>query len=226
MPHAIRAALVVCLCLAGPASASTLLFSFSGTIDAGVKDTDNFLDDSVVADVAVTGTYEVDLATADTHTPFTVGLAHLSFGLGNYTFDASQDPHSITFINNTGPPISPVDIWQSLPIKISDLGPSGTNTSGNFAGYAARIEFFDGTASQLDGTETAPFVPDVLGDWNIKRLVLESHKDNGDGTTSFDDRVQVQVNFDSWSVQVVPEPSSVALLALGLVSLALRARVR
>src|SRR2546428_10330151 len=116
MPPAIRVALVVCLCLPAAASASTLGFSFSGSIDETVTDPDQFLDGSVAPGVVVTGTYEVDPTTADGSSPFGVGPAHLSFELGNYTFDMTQDPHSIALINDTGPPGSEVDLWQSRPI--------------------------------------------------------------------------------------------------------------
>jgi hypothetical protein len=95
----------------------------------------------------------------------------------------------------------------------------GTNSSGNFAGYRARIEFFDATATQFDGTETAPFVPDDLPSWTQARLILESLQDDGGGATSFDGRVQVQVNLTS-----IPEPHSAILIAFGLVSLAVRRR--
>ena len=217
MPHALRVALLVCLCL--PVSASAASFSFSGSIES-VTDLEDFLDPSVAPGVPVSGTYEVDLATSDGSSPFTVGPAHLTFGLGNYGFDATQDPHSISLINDTGPPGFAVDLWQSGSLAVADLL-GGTNSSGNFAGYRARIEFFDATASQFTGTESAPFVPDVVASWTQVRLILESLQDDGGGATSFDGRVQVQVNLTS-----IPEPRSANLIALGLVSLAVRARVR
>jgi hypothetical protein len=215
MPHALRVALLVCLWL--PCSASAASYSFSGSIES-VTDLDDFLDASVAPGVLVSGTYEVDLATSDGGSPFTVGSAQLSFGLGNYGFDATQDPHSISLINDTGPPGFAIDLWQSGSLSVADLV-GGTSSSGNFAGYRARIEFFDATASQFTGTETAPFVPDVVTGWTQVRLILESLQDDGGGATSFDGRVQVQVNLTS-----IPEPRSAMLIALGLVSLAVRAQ--
>jgi len=221
MPHALRFALPVCLWLTFAAPALALSFAFSGKIDqpGDVTDTDDFLDGSVAAGLIVTGTYEVDPSTSDGSSPFTVGPAHLAFSLGNYSFDSTQDPHSISLIDNTGPPGFAVDLWQSGSFTVADLGPTGTNTSGNFAGYRARIEFFDSTASQFNGTETAPFVPDDIPSWTQVRLVLESLQDDGGGATSFDGRVQVQVNLTT-----IPEPHTAMLIALGLVSLAARAR--
>ena len=215
MPHALRAALLVCLWL--PLSASAASFSFSGSIES-VTDLDDFLDASVAPGVLVSGTYDVDLGTSDGGSPFTVGSAHLTFGLGSYGFDATQDPHSISLINDTGPPGFAIDLWQSGSLSVADLI-GGTNSSGNFAGYRARIEFFDATATQFDGTESAPFVPDVVPSWTQVRLILESLQDDGGGATSFDGRVQVQVNLTS-----IPEPRSAMLIALGLISLAVRAR--
>jgi len=220
MPHAVRVALLVCLCLPLAATAAPLTYSFSGSIDS-VTDSDDFLDSSVAPTVSVSGTYEVDPATTSSSSPFTVGPSHLVFGLGNYGFDQSQDPDTIRLINDTGPPGFEVDLWQSGSLTVSDLA-GGTNSSGNFAGYAARIEFFDNTHSNFDGTESAPTIPDDIVGWTQARLILDSLKDNGDGTSSPDGRVQVQVNFSSWSI--VPEPNSSALVALGLVWLALRAR--
>jgi len=224
MLHAVRVALVVCLCVAVARSATALTFEFSGSVESvtDLAPPNNFLDDSV-ATAVVSGTYEVDVTTSDGSSPFTVGAAHLVFGLGNYGFDATVGSHSISLIDETGPPGSEVDLWQSGSLVVPDLI-GGTSFSGNFVGYQARIEFFDNTASQFDGTETAPFVPGDLLGWSQVRIVLESLKDNGDGTTSFDGRVQVGVNLSSWGVQQVPEPQSSALFALGLVSLALRAR--
>jgi hypothetical protein len=220
MPHAVRVALLVCLCLPLAATAAPLTYSFSGSIDS-VTDSDDFLDSSVAPTVSVSGTYEVDPATTSSSSPFTVGPSHLVFGLGNYGFDQSEDPDTIRLINDTGPPGFEVDLWQSGSLTVSDLA-GGTNSSGNFAGYAARIEFFDNTHSNFDGTESAPTIPDDIVGWTQARLILDSLKDNGDGTSSPDGRVQVQVNFSSWSI--VPEPNSSALVALGLVWLALRAR--
>ncbi len=193
--------------------------------ESDVTDTENFLDTSVAQGLVVSGTYEVDTATSDGASPFTVGSSHLVFGLGNYGFDSTQDPHSISLIDNTGPPGFAIDLWQSGSLVVPDLA-GGTNFSGNFAGYRARIEFFDNSASQFDGTESSPIVPDDLVGWTLARLVLESLRDDGGGATSFDGRVQVQVNLSSWSATAVPEPRSSSLLALGLVSLALRARRR
>jgi hypothetical protein len=218
MPHALRAALLLCLLVPARAGAST--FAFAGKIDH-VNDGSNFLNASVVAGTAVTGTYDVVPTSADTSSPFEVGHAHLSFQLGDYRFDASQDAHTIALINDTGPPGATIDLWQSGTFTVPDLSPPSTS-SGSFAGYAVRIEFFDNTSSKLDGTETQPFVPADLSGWSLGRLILDSLASNGAGSTSIDDRVQIQVDFKDW--QPVPEPRSAALFALGLASLALRAR--
>ena len=90
MPHALRAALLLCLAL-GPTPAHALSIAFSGVIES-VSDDFDFLDASVFETVAVAGTYQVDPTTADTSSPFSVGLATLSFSLGNYSFAASGNP--------------------------------------------------------------------------------------------------------------------------------------
>src|SRR5207245_1995174 len=61
MSHAVRVALLVCLCFPAAASAATLSFSFSGSIET-VTDSDHFLDSSVAPNGLVSGTYDVDLA--------------------------------------------------------------------------------------------------------------------------------------------------------------------
>jgi hypothetical protein len=215
MPHALCAVLLLCLCIPAPALAVTI--SFTGLVQS-VVDSDDFLDGSVVAGAPVSGSYQVDLTSADTSSPFGVGLAQLSFQLGNYQFSASQNPHAVALINDrpTGIPGVTVDVWQSDAIVEPDLTPP-SNSSGSFAGFAAQLEFFDFDSSVFDGSETAPIDPtDPLfySQWDQVRLTLNSL----DGTNSLDGRVQVQM--------AIPEPRSALLLALGLALLATRDRQR
>lgn len=224
MPHALRAALLVCLCL--PAPAAAVMIQFSGTVTF-VSDDFNRLDASVDADApatVVSGTYTVDPTSPDPSSPFEVGPAQLVFQLGNYLFDTSQNPHEIALIDDrvasTDPFVITLDVWQSLAIFSSDLDPA-TNPAPS-AGYVAQIEFFDFSSSHFDGTESAPFVPSSLAGWDQVWLTLNSV----DGSGSLDDAVEVEMAIDTWSVQPVPEPRSAALLAFGLASLALRARRR
>jgi hypothetical protein len=216
MPHALRVALLVCLCL--PAPASALTFAFSGTVET-VTDGSNFLDASVAPGTAVTGTYEVTPTSADGSSPFGVGLAQLSFQVGNYLFDTSQGSHTIALIDDrdTGIPGITVDLWQSLAIVATDLSPA-TNFSGDFGGYAAQIEFYDSESAVFDGSESEPFVPGdyPAAPWDQARLTLNSVN----GSSNLDGRVQVQVDITSWGLQPVPEPRSSVLLALGLASFA------
>jgi len=222
MPRFLAAALAVCIC--APASAHALTVLFSGTVAEEVSDDFGFLDDSVGLDTTVTGTYQVDPSNVIGSSPFAVGPARLTFQLGNYVFDASQDPHTISLIDNHivdpgTPPQPPVtdDIWRSGAIAASDLSPA-TNPGGGFAGYAAQIEFFDFTSTALNGGETQPFVPADLTGWNDVRLTLNSV----DGSGNIDGTVQVMVRIESWSI--VPEPGTAVLLALGLVLIASRRR--
>jgi hypothetical protein len=218
MPHAIRAALLVCLLLA-PAPVAAASFTFSGVVSS-VSDSQDLLDASVATNTPVSGTYDVDLSSSESSSPFDVGLARLVFQLGNYLFDASENPHQISLINDrvvSPSPLITVDVWQSRGIVLSDLSPA-TGVGGG--GYAALIEFFDYSSSQFDGTESAPFVPPDPSGWDQVRLTLNSL----DGTGAIDGRVQVQVDLDSWGATPVPEPHSAALLALGLAAFALRDR--
>jgi len=222
MPHALRAALLACLCL--PAPAAALTFDFSGTIE-GVRDDFDSLNDSVRVGVPVSGTYQVDLTTSSGANPFEVGpgLARLTFSLGDYDFDA-QAAHAIALIDNRDVLGSTIDLWQSREITLSDLSEPTANHGSAFAGYAAQIEFNDYDAAVFDGTETQPFVPDdvagapgVAG-WDEVILRLTRLEQHEAGPPIFDNRVQVGVIITSW--MPVPEPRSAALLALGLASLA------
>jgi hypothetical protein len=216
MPHALRAALLLCLLL--PISARALTIQFSGVIET-VQDDLDFLDASVVVGAPVSGSYEVDPTSASGGSPFAVGAAQLAFAIGNYQFAASQGSHAIALINDhvvLGPVTD--DIWQTLEFVIPELTPAA-NANGASAGYAALIQFFDFDSAAFDGSESAPIVPaEIAAPWDQVRLTLNSV----DGTGSIDQNVQVQVNLTSWSV--VPEPRSAALLTLGLVSLAVHTR--
>ena len=220
MPHALRVAVLVCL-LGLPAPGFALTVDFSGTIDT-VSDSFGALDGSVVRGGAVSGTYQVVPSSSDMHTPFGVGPAQLTFQLGNYLFDQTQD-HAISLIDNqdTGIPGVTTDHWQSREIVKPDLSPS-TSPSGSSVAYAAQIDFFDSESDQFDGNERAPFVPADLMGWEISRLTLNSVDNSG----TFNNRVKVQVNIDNWNVVPVPEPRSAALVLFGLASLAHRARKR
>ena len=223
MPHGLRAALLVCLCLSvHPAAAVT--FGFSGTVGT-VIDTEDFLDSSVAPTTVVTGTYEVTPTSGDGVSPFGVGPAQLSFQLGNYLYSASQSSHTIALINDhdanpNPPPVVLDDIWQAAEFAASELTPA-SNSSGSFAGYFALLQFFDFDATALDGNEDEPFVPgSATAPWEQVRLTLNSVNDS----LVYDNRVKVQVDITSWGVQSVPEARTGALLAFGLASLALRAR--
>jgi hypothetical protein len=225
MPHALCAALFVCLALAAPASAIT--YVFSGTVTT-LSDGTDLLDASVDLGTPVSGSYEVDPSSGSGGSPFAVGLAQLAFALGNYSFAANENPHELSLIDDrvvSPSPLITVDIWQSRGIVMSDLSPA-TNPGGGFAGYAAQLEFFDFSSSQFDGSETAPIVPSGLAGWDQVRLSLNSLMDDGGGSTSIDGRVQVQIDLDSWGAAPVPEPSSGSLVTLGVGCLVLRARRR
>ncbi len=99
----------------------------------------------------------------------------------------------------------------------------GGERDGDFGGYIAQLFFFDFDATVFDGSETAPFVPSDPGTpWDQVSLLLFSV----DGASSIDNRVRVQMNLTSWSAAPVPEPHTAALLALGLLALAVRGRRR
>jgi hypothetical protein len=216
MPHALRVAVLISLCL--PVSARALTVSFSGAVES-VIDGSHLLDASVTTGALVAGSYQVDPTSASTSSPFAVGPARLAFALGNYEFDASQNPGSIALINNRPVLSAAVDLWQTGEFVTPGLSPASGATGGDFAALA-QIELNDFSASRFNGLERAPFVPSNLAGWDQALLRLDSIASNG----SIDGRVQVQVNLLSWSV--VPEPRSAVLLALGLVSLALRERRR
>ena len=223
MSHALRVALLVCVCLAAPAAAAPSSFVFSGTVGS-VTDSGSFLDGSVAPGGAVTGTYDVDPTSADSNSPFGVGLAHLVFQVGSYQFDATQNPHAISLRNDvaTGVPGLVVDRWDASSFAVPDLAPA-TSSSGDFGGYIAQLTFFDFDATAFDGSESAPFVPgDPGAPWDQVSIALFSVN----GASAIDNRVKVQMNLSNWSAAPVPEPRSAALLALELLSLAVRERRR
>jgi hypothetical protein len=230
MPHALRAAALLGCLLLLPVSATAALtaFDFSGTVTS-LSNGFDMLDASVSdgstpgapAATTVSGTYQVDPTSEDKATPFGVGLAHLSFQLGGYLFQATQTSHTIALEDETGAEGFEVDRWQSRAMLDSDLTPLTSNHGPGFAGYVAQIEFYDFERDVFDGTETAPFVPDAVDfPWNQARLTLNSV----DGSLIYDNRVKVEVNITRWTE--VPESRSAVLLALGLASIAWRERKR
>jgi hypothetical protein len=211
MPHALGAVLLLCLLLPGPAAALTI--TFSGFIETA--DNAGFLDASVQVGTPVTINYVVDPTTGDLTSPFTVGTAQLTLQFGSYTFDSSVISGTISMLNDTGPPGSTVDIWQSDLFKVSDLSPA-TTPSGSFGGYAAQLQFFDFDSSVFNGSESAPIDPTspaFSSAWDQVRIEFFSL----DGSQNQSLAVHLQMT---------PEPHTAALLALGLVSFAVRARCR
>ena len=211
MPHALRAALLVCLLLPAPAVALTI--AFSGFIETA--DNAGFLDSSVQVGTPVTVTYVVDPTTADVISPFAVGPAQLTIQFGSYTFAVGPIAGTIAMINNTGPPGATIDIWQSDLFKVTDLTPA-TTPSGSFGGYSAQLQFFDFDSSVFDGSESAPIDPTAAAfslAWDQIRIEFFSLDGSQNQTTAV-------------HLQMTPEPDSAALLALGLVSCALHARRR
>jgi hypothetical protein len=217
MPHALRVALFVCLLLPGPSAALTIAFSgFVETVDNA-----GFLDSSVHVGTPVTVNYEVDVTTADVSSPFAVGAAQLTIQFGSYTFDAGPITGTIALVNDTGVPGSTIDIWQSNLFQVSDLNPA-TTPSGSFGGYSAQLQFFDFDSSVFDGSESQPIdptAPAFSSAWDLVRIEFFSLDSSMSQTTS----VHLQM-------VPVPEPHTAALVALGLVPLAIRghrrARVR
>jgi hypothetical protein len=217
MPHALRAALLVCLLLPGPAAAFT--FSFSGFVESA--DNAGFLDSSVhaaspgIEATAVTVNYVVDPSTADVSSPFDVGTAHLTIQFGSYTFDSGPVSGTIAHLDDAGVPGSTLDIWQSNLFSVSDLSPA-TTPSGSFGGYSAQLQFFDFDSAVFDGSESEPIdptAPAFSSAWDLVRIEFFSLDGSQNQTTS----VHLQM-------VPVPEPRALALVALGLVSLAVRAR--
>lgn len=227
MPRLLTAALAVCLCV--PASGSALTVAFSGTIDS-VLDDSGVLDASVAPGALVSGTYTVDPSDVIGSSPFAVGPGRLAFQIGSYAFDATDASHTIALVDQEiaipAAPPNPavtVDVWRSGLISAPDLAPA-TSPGGDFAGYAAQIEFFDFDSAAFNGGETEPFVPADLIGWEQVRLALHALVANGGGPAQIDDLVKVQVNIASWTVLPVPETDTAALLAVGLVWIAARRR--
>jgi hypothetical protein len=212
MPHARCVALLVCLLLPGPAAALTI--AFSGFVETA--DNAGFLDSSVHVGTSVTVTYVVDLTITDVSGPvFDVGPAQLTIQFGSYTFDAGPISGTIALLNDTGVPGSTIDIWQSNLFNVSDLNPA-TTPSGSFGGYSAQLQFLDFDSTVFDGSESQPIdptAPAFASAWDLVRIEFFSLDSSQNQTTSV-------------HLQMVPEPHSAALVALGLASLGLRARRR
>jgi hypothetical protein len=220
-------ALAVCLCIS--ASASALTIAFTGTVQSATGEA-SLLGGSAAPGTQLVGTYEVDPSGVVGTSPFAVGPARLSFQLGGHAYDATDPAHTIALIDDrvvapAAPPLPAitVDVWQSGVFVDADLDPA-TDPGGAFAGYGAQIELFDSDSAIFDGSETTPFVPADLGDFENVRLTLNTLVANGGGPPAIDGRLQVQVHIDSWTVVPVPEARSALLVAWGLVLIAVRRR--
>src|SRR5262245_48072122 len=168
MPHFIATALAVCVVCA-PAFASALTVAFAGTV-LSVRDESAALDVAIAPGASVSGTYQVDPSDVIGASPFAVGPARLAFQIGGYAFDATEPSHTIALVN--GELGGLVDVWRSGLITTPDLAPA-TDPGGDFAGYAAQIEFFDFDAAVFNGGETEPFVPADLIGWEQVHLRLD-----------------------------------------------------
>jgi hypothetical protein len=214
----IAAALALCVCV--PASASALTVAFAGVV-LSVRDESVLLDVAIAPGAAVSGTYEVDPSGVVGTSPFAVGPARLAFQIGSYAFDATEASHTIALVDEELGGL--VDVWRSGLITTPDLAPA-TDPGGDFAGYAAQIEFFDFDSAVFNGGETEPFVPADLIGWEQVQLRLDPLVASGGGAPQIGADWQVQVDIESWAVVPVPESRTAVLLAFGLVLLAARAR--
>jgi hypothetical protein len=196
-----------------PNASSALVIEFSALVD-GVIDTSNRLDGSVAIGTLVTGTYRVD-PTPSGGVFGEVGPGRLEFAVGNYRFDQSADPSRIHLLNDTGPPIAPVDIWETQDFVTAQLTPA-LSQQANGVGYRASLVLLDNTATNITGTELSTFVVEDLADWTESILFLEALVDDLAGGTMIGD-LQMTAAIQSW--QVVPEPGSAALVATGLIGL-------
>ena len=205
------------VCFSAPSSA--LVIEFTALVK-GLNDAANRLDGSVSIDTIVTGTYTVD-PTPSGGAFGEVGAARLEFTVGSYTFDQTADPHRINLLDDTGPVIAPVDIWETSDFVAAQLDPA-ISLQANPLGFRAALQLFDFTGANITGTESEVFVADDLSDWSEGRLTLDSLIDDL-GTVAIGD-LQISADIQTW--QVVPEPQAALLLAGGLVGIAAHRRRR
>ena len=217
MPRTAAALLLTSLlCL--PQAALALTIAFAGVV-SDVVDSSGRLDGSVLNGTPVSGRYIVDPTPSGG--PFgEIGAGRFVFTVGSYEFDREQDPHAIELLDDTGPPIAPVDIWQTREIVAPQLAPTLSQQAGT-VGYGAALQLIDNTATNLTGTEPQVFVVNDLADWTLGRLTLNALVDDLSGGTMIGD-LQIQVDLQTWNV--VPEPGSAWLVAIGLGALAGRRR--
>lgn len=201
-------ALLACL----PTAAAALAIEFGGTVQLapGAQ-----FDSSVFDGMSVTGRYEVD-PTPSGGPPGEVGAARLTFAFGNYEFDVTQSSHVISWINDRVAGLATVDIWQSGQFSVDQFDPLIPQHPDG-VGFAARVQLFDFDSSILDGSEPANFVVSDLSEWESTSVFLSERIASDTGVL---ENVKLEIALDTW--QVVPEPHSGALLAIGLLSLVRR----